>query len=202
MNLAPDSLKFGVKPEFLIDCARQLVLLDSFTREDFCEALTAPELEAIPVLQAMIGEGYIQTSPDGPKLLPTELLRRLAVASVSHGLPRADAERLLERVVRKAREINADPTVHCGRIVRIAVFGSYLSDKPVLGDLDLAIEVLELLALKERRRRILKEIRLAGPTQRIMSALRLRKPQLISTHTYKELLSLETPFRVVFEETK
>ena len=52
-------------------------------------------------------------------------------------ISRQKADGLLNAVIQNARKINADPSV-CYNIERIDVFGSYLSDKQQLGDLDLA----------------------------------------------------------------
>lgn len=50
---------------------------------------------------------------------------------------RADA--LIVKLIEAADAINADPRM-MHDVVRLSVFGSYLGDKPVLGDLDVAFE--------------------------------------------------------------
>jgi hypothetical protein len=51
---------------------------------------------------------------------------------------RERADRMLEAIVSESQRINNDPLPWYD-VTRISVFGSYLSLKPVLGDLDIAI---------------------------------------------------------------
>lgn len=53
---------------------------------------------------------------------------------------RERATRLLPAIVREVQSINADP-IPWYDVTRVSVFGSYLSLKPVLGDLDIAIRL-------------------------------------------------------------
>lgn len=52
---------------------------------------------------------------------------------------RARADKMVAELPARAEAMNADPR-YMHLISRIAVFGSYLTDKPTLGDLDTAIE--------------------------------------------------------------
>jgi hypothetical protein len=81
--------------------------------------------------------------------------------------------------------------------LRLAVFGSYLSDKEVLGDLDVAAAVQEIRAAHARKMAFLRGR--VSATQRTYAALRLRKPKQISVHEFSELEVLKTPYRIVFE---
>jgi hypothetical protein len=51
---------------------------------------------------------------------------------------RERAERLIAALVVEAAQINSDP-LPWYEITKLSVFGSYLSSKPVLGDLDIAV---------------------------------------------------------------
>lgn len=53
---------------------------------------------------------------------------------------RERADRLIAALVSEAEQINRDP-VPWYDITRLSVFGSYLSSKPVLGDLDIAVRM-------------------------------------------------------------
>jgi predicted nucleotidyltransferase len=58
------------------------------------------------------------------------------------GLTRRKADELLEKVIQRAFEVNSAPdTEFLHTIKRIAVFGSYLTDKEKLGDLDIAVDL-------------------------------------------------------------
>jgi len=205
MNVAPDSRPFGVAPSILVDCAVQLRDEDTgFSLDDFCEALGAPRREAEPVLLQMIQEGYIETADGdgGNTFRPSTKLRQLAVASISNGVPRAQAERFLQRVIFKAAEINAHPDEYPYSVSRLVVFGSYLGDKEVLGDLDIAVELGSVRSsasdeLSVNFRRLLDLD--SAARKKTLAALRLRKPKLISVHLLGEVIRLGTQFRVVFE---
>ncbi len=58
-------------------------------------------------------------------------------------IPRAEAETMLRQVIGNAGTINLSRWNHI-RIDAIYVFGSFLGEKPLLGDLDLAIEATDL----------------------------------------------------------
>lgn len=51
---------------------------------------------------------------------------------------RERADRLVEALVAESLRINSDPSPWYD-VTRLSVFGSYLSSKPVLGDLDIAV---------------------------------------------------------------
>lgn len=206
MHLVPNELVYGVAPEILLDCAKQLHLRDGrpFSLDVFCEALGAPVREALPVLNTLVAEGFIQRDSERvDRFLATTKLGQLALANVSEGLPRVEATKLLERVIARAIKVNAEPEKHMCQVECLVVFGSFLGDKEVLGDLDIGAELRELRPAGERVS--MDEIRrfmrgAASPTSKVMSALRLQKPKQISIHRLEEVMRLGTPFRVVFGE--
>lgn len=200
MHLRPGELVFGVAPEILLDCAKQLKDGDEpITLEEFSEALGAPTDEAEPVLKLMTEAGYFVPGDNGfERARP---FTQLAAARISNGLSRAEADALLARVLLKAQEINGAPALHRVRVECIVVFGSYLGDKAQLGDLDLGVRVTEISEPREGRMSI-SELRKAlqgrSPSARARSALGLRRPRDISIHDLEEVLHLGTQFRVVF----
>lgn len=202
MRLDPDSLPFGVAPEILRDCATQLRELENFEVDGFCKAIGAPADEALPVFNQMVYAGFIIGDENKPgKYFGTSKLSQLALARITKGITRDAAEIFLEKVIERAKSINADPRAFGGRrIIRLAVFGSFLGDADVLGDIDIAFEYE---TKRERHDGRLQhsdlEESLAGE-RKMLSFLRLRKPQQISLHWWDELMGLDTPFRIVFED--
>jgi len=203
MRLDPDELMFGVAPTILIDCAVQLHERESdFDLGDFCQALGAPVEEACPILEKLVRAGFAK--PDGSdacRFHPTKKWGQLALANVSRGLARADAETLLKKIVAKACAINSGTDDRFRKISCIVVFGSFLRKVCVLGDLDIGVALDPTdrgrlhpagLSLEEWFRKS------SAPDRRTRSALRLRKPQYISIHKYDEVIGLKTPYRVVF----
>lgn len=207
MHLIPNSLLFGVAPEILVDCARQLHDANApFTLDQFCKVLGAPVAESELVLEELRTNGFLQVDSVSTGLyLPTIKLGQLALANISNGLTRNAAARLLDRVIERARLINSDPEKYACHVTCLVVFGSYLTDKPILGDMDIGVEVHEIR--QSDRKRSISELRKmmqggATPTSRVMTALRLQKPKQISLHQLDEVLRLNTPFQVVFGEMK
>jgi hypothetical protein len=204
MRFDPGSLPFGVAPAIIKDCAKQLKDRDEpFTFDDFCMALGASRREARPVVEELVRQRFLETTDDGLEYSPTALFRQLALASVGAGLPRRDADALVRRIIEKAAQINGDPVKYPHRVTCVGVFGSYLTEKPLLGDLDIAVEVAPVPgAFRPSGERItMRDIeRAAGSARTTIAALRLRKPRLISIHTFEEVRLLGTPYRVVFGE--
>jgi hypothetical protein len=54
---------------------------------------------------------------------------------------RARADRIIEKIIAEAGAINADDRM-LWRVSRVSVFGSYLTDKPMLGDLDIGLRLV------------------------------------------------------------
>lgn len=100
MRFEPESLVFGiVEPSILINCAQTLRQYGAFEITDFCAALGAPVEEAMPVFNEMLKMNAIALN-DGSQLgrgtyMPGTTLGQMALASISTGLKRADAEKLL-----------------------------------------------------------------------------------------------------------
>lgn len=212
MRLEPGKLVYGVAPEILIQFAYRATrwMWDNRREDDewldigtLCWALGAPWWEARPVIEAMTADGYLdKAAGETERWAPTEQFRRLALASTGRGITRAEAEALLAKVIERARWINCHPTETLHTVVRVAVFGSFLSDKAVLGDLDLAVELqrvpraLDWLPRSNERTWYTETDRRYHKT---FCSLRLRKPRLISLHGFAELEGLGTPFRIVFD---
>lgn len=201
MRLEPGLVRFGVAPEILVPAAQWLADRHSFGIYDAARALGAPIREVEPVLCAMQAEGFIEEEAPS-RFVGTAKLNQLANAKISAGLSRAEADALLARVLEKARQINSQPDVYPCCVGGIVVFGSYLSEQPVLGDLDLGVHVIEPRQTREESFKIVKAM-MAGrslPADKTYAALRLRQPKKISVHALHEVIELGTPFRVVFGE--
>jgi hypothetical protein len=101
---------------------------------------------AVAGLQLLEAGGFVaHDEHDGnARWVTTTAGNALAMASFLKPITRARAEELLDAVRVRAAAYNADP-LHFLRISRLRVFGSYLDqDAALLGDLDLAIEFLDL----------------------------------------------------------
>jgi hypothetical protein len=75
--------------------------------------------------------------------------RALTNANAMRPLPREQARKLLDDFLTRVKEVNADP-YFLYQVRKVLLFGSYLSKKETLGDLDLAIELAPKEGNKER----------------------------------------------------
>jgi len=130
------------------------------------------------------------------------------------GVTRAKADELIAALIERVKVVDADPQYLYG-VSRLAVFGSYLTDKSKLGDIDIAVE----LGPKERRTSLHWQLceaqraeapghygsieRLFWPERRVWKALRDRH-SAFSFHEYGELEQLEkeqgTNFRIALSQ--
>lgn len=206
MRLRPDERLFGVDPAILIDAARQLHHRDgaAFVLKDMCLAMGAPPGEVLPVLNQMVSEGFVELDMDSQETYrATKKLGQLALAHISTGLQRVHADELLQRVIAQVEAINANPDRYQCKVIRVVVFGSYLGQKAILGDLDIGVEIKEVLpSSQEDRVARFRDWRRgrATPVSKAQALLRLRKPKLISIHDFEEVKRLDTPYRVVWDE--
>lgn len=217
MRLSPNILFHGVNPSIIQECALRLREWNYFQLPDFCRAIGAPVDEARLVLDSLLTEGFVCKGEiqslndfDLQKIeragididdcyCPTALFRQLALASITHGLTRAEAEKLISKVLDSAVEINANPDKYWHTITKLVVFGSYLTDAPILGDVDIgyesgrierAQEELDSCDYEEDLRRF----------DKMLSKLRCRQPNKISIHGQNEVIRLKTQFKVIFEK--
>lgn len=123
---------------------------------------------------------------------------------------RERADRLIAQMVAEADAINADATmVHT--VTLLAVFGSYLTDKEVLGDLDVAIQFKARWTpedFDERKRQFAIDHPMPPSTRRdyfgrmfwpeTKLRRRIKVGRGISLHDFSELEILGCPYRVVF----
>lgn len=70
----------------------------------------------------------------------TEKGRHLGVTRANPPIKRAKADSLLKELLQRVKEVN-DTEHYVYRIASVKIFGSYLTDKDILGDLDVAIEL-------------------------------------------------------------
>ena len=115
----------------------------SWSAASLAESLGVDEPAGLEVVARLLEEGYVEPDGryDGVTCFKVTLKGgALAIASAGKPIKRATAELLVEGVVRTAEMVNADDSYHF-RVNKILAFGSYLTDCPTLGDVDLAVEL-------------------------------------------------------------
>jgi hypothetical protein len=118
------------------------------TRDHFNAAivehvLRISEQQAQAVLQVLIQEEYLEPAEAAyGKNLWSLTIKGCALCGAKAGKPitRKTADRLVGEFLQRVEDVNAC-TVYAYRVARATVFGSYLSDRPDLGDIDLAVEL-------------------------------------------------------------
>jgi predicted nucleotidyltransferase len=111
------------------------------------EVLDVDLITARQIFQDLCAEGYIETSfprdiPDGgnERWHTTIKGNALANATARKPITRGTAERLVEEFLNRVKEVNTSND-YVYRVRKVIIFGSYLSDNPKLGDVDLSIEL-------------------------------------------------------------
>lgn len=106
--------------------------------------LTSTEAEA--VLRAIAEAGFIEPKHEAqkggaePRYSLTVLGSRLCVARFVKRIARSKADALVAQMLERVNEINGrDELVF--RVKRVRAFGSYASDAPEVGDVDLAVDL-------------------------------------------------------------
>lgn len=143
-TLLSSGLMYGcVAPALIRNVAQGFLKCETAELDDVCLFLGASRSESLPVWNGLVADGWIVQ--EGEKWMPSKNIRQLANARIGKPLPRAKAKALLAQAIKNAEALNqlAPDTREIYYITKIAVFGSYLSDKQELGDLDIAWSVAD-----------------------------------------------------------
>ncbi|MBQ4855696.1 hypothetical protein IMW82_13545 [Rhodanobacter sp. B2A1Ga4] len=209
MHFHPDKLVFGVAPGILKDCAQQLwsnTGKADFCEEDFFKALGAPAPEGQSVLRELIQADFVAHSRARPGRYDyTRLFGQLACAKISNGIPRLEANELLVKIMGAVDQVNAQPDRYEHRVKKLAVFGSWLGETPVLGDIDIAFELSEiphLCAVREDEDPLICRHRTSASYSRAARALRIRQPNKVSLHHLNDVIRLGTFYQFLFWDNK
>lgn len=132
-------------------------------------------------------------------------------------ISRKTADRLVSEVVERAKEINASPYPKFMHFVKkIAVFGSYLTDKKKLGDVDIAVLLelrrSELCDLQKdsaecvniHNKNVYSWFEMMGFPDKIARQTLRNKSKALSIHQYDELERMiedwNTPHKVIYQK--
>lgn len=104
------------------------------------EAFGLPAGDDQKLMEALIAAGYLEEADELGGHPVSQKGRQLARAKFLKRMTRAQAAELLEGILARAREINSRPEL-THYVSELHVFGSYLTDAPDLGDLDLIVKL-------------------------------------------------------------
>jgi hypothetical protein len=109
--------------------------------EGECNPGAITEWFGADISEALIGEGLIERAINyaGREYFKmTAAATQLANARLLPRIDRAKAERIVDEFIERIEAINADPNV-VSRVTAVDAFGSYITDAPDLGDIDLFV---------------------------------------------------------------
>ena len=123
-------------------------------------------------------------------------------------IKRETAERILKEIVQRAEAINASPeSQYMYYVSKILIFGSYLTPKERLGDIDVAVKIEGRWKTDKEYDRLLDTVcgkkvtgdsKVLYPYQKIITALRNRSKSL-SFHSIEEVARGNFQYKIIFE---
>jgi hypothetical protein len=105
-----------------------------------CRVMHSDEEAARALIGALEQAGYIEKDPRGHDWSVTVKGSAFAMASAGPALKRATADKILLEFLSRVEQLRDEPH-WCFKVERVVLFGSYLSDAPTLGDVDVAISL-------------------------------------------------------------
>jgi len=146
MRITRDMTIVGVPAIQLRDALRGLV--SGFDAEYLANKLNMSAEEGRGIAGQLLAEGYLAVEMEHHGETYYGLTMKgaaLQLASAAKPIKRATAERLVQEIIQRAEAINAEPS-YLYRVTKLLVFGSYLTDSPTLGDVDIAVELTPKIA--------------------------------------------------------
>lgn len=150
MRIAPKDTLFGhsiLKVREVIRMAMK-EQLSAYKKDDIIKFISNKLALSIPVskklFRDLISEEYLEVKNQKFRdknfwiVRETEKGRHLGVTRANPPISRAKADLLLQELLERVREVNRSKE-YVYKVVKVGVFGSYLTNASVLGDLDVAV---------------------------------------------------------------
>lgn len=163
--------------------------------------------------------GYIEEEPDSlhgsRSYRETPLGRRFSLASAARPLTRTTAQKKLGEFLARVSSLNAND-YYLYRVRKVYVFGSYLTERDRINDIDVAVELVDREGDPEKRwaghQARSREAREKGRcfsnlTEELFWSRRevllylKNRSRAISLHTTDDRVLVQTDYRVIFEES-
>ncbi len=213
MYLDPKS-KIAGKPA--LEVRSFLKRMDEFlwSTDTVCKVFRMSDEEARAFISQLVSLGLVEadsrteerwsTAPKG---------RTLALASAARPLRRTTAERKLREFLERVEDVNREKRFLL-KVTRVVVFGSYLSAKERINDIDLAVRLEPKEADRERHHQLWQEHveeafmggrvfqnfvdQLAWPEKGVLLYLK-SKSRAISLHSFDDPVLEKTETKVIYE---
>ena len=135
----------------------------------------------------------------------------LAGAKATAGITRKGAERIVTEFLKRVREVNADGQF-AFRVDKVGVFGSYLTDSEILGDIDLVVSLeprekdatrqhdlhMARVQATEHLSHLTSDERILWPATEVMHYLKGRS-RPISIHTFLEMQMMNCEVKIIYD---
>ncbi len=144
MRIQPDALVAGFPAKKIRELLRQS---DEFlSGRDATKVLGINRRKAVQLLERLEQEGFIEKNAAMPNSETEHYWKRtikgsaLSIALFSTPVSRRTAEKKPSEFMNRVHQVNLDSRF-LYRVRKVIVFGSFLTDAPSVGDLDLAVEL-------------------------------------------------------------
>jgi hypothetical protein len=143
MRIRPDDLIVGFPAKQIRKLLRQSVL--SLSVDDVTKVLGLSGKSALLLLEALEQQGFIEknTYAFDPNKNWKHTIKGGALSNALFSAPvfRLNAEKTLSEFMNRVREVN-EAGRFLFRVRKVVLFGSYLTESPAIGDLDIAIDLV------------------------------------------------------------
>jgi predicted nucleotidyltransferase len=142
MRIKPDKLVLGFPARQMREFFRQSN--QRLSAEDVTKVLGLKGGKASQFLETLEHQGYIEKNTDvpGSKQFWRHTIRGGALCNALFSAPvsRRNAEKKLDEFMERVHRVNKDSRF-LYRVQKVVVFGSFLTESPTVGDLDIAIDL-------------------------------------------------------------
>ncbi|MEW6624887.1 MAG: nucleotidyltransferase domain-containing protein [Bacillota bacterium] len=198
------------------DFLKYVQLRDWWTIDFLTARLRVSKSMAKKIINVLVEQGYIEESKRYNRekaWVNTIKGNSLAMASAAKPIYRRTADDILLKFMKRVNEVNTNDKF-AFRVEKVIVFGSYLSDKERLNDIDLAIKLeSKEKDKKKRRQREQERISIALKSGRVfgnflqevfwpMTEVKLflkNRSRSISLHDTDDPILQETNYKVLYE---
>jgi hypothetical protein len=144
MRIKPDEVVAGFPARKIRELLRQSV--DCLSARHATKVLEIKTEQAIQLLELLEQDGFLERNPASPNSDDEQSWKRtvkggaFANALFSKPVSRQSAEKTMSEFLHRVQQVNGNTRFLYG-IRKVIVFGSFLSDAPFVGDLDLAVDL-------------------------------------------------------------
>lgn len=186
----------------------------SWGRLYLAQAFRVSDFQARELISGLVEEGLVEPDPSSPEYWRTTAKgRTLALASAAKPLRRSTAERKLREFLERVEQVNRDERF-VFQVAKVVVFGSILTTKERINDVDVAVLLEPKEADSERHRLLCQERtseavrqgrsfssfldQIFWPQREVLLHLK-SKSRALSLHSFDDRVLNQTETKVIYE---